>query len=524
MPTLKELKKDAKDRGLKGFSTMKKAALEKLLLADDNNKAPKVNMTKKRQQEVDGEKKSPSKRSRPIFDDSDEEDAYYVRQKEEVRRTRERMDAKQKKLDDKAKAENPRRRGRGGKDLTPEEHAIWWADHSRKVQIVKEEKKINDALSIEELRGKAKARGIKSVSNMKRETLNNLFRLDALGSLPKAKMTKKRQQEASTGTAKQSVDKNALRKQKLEEKRRADIAAANAKEAAVTSTLNTTKKAPRISPAFQKTSATTTRVETEKQKRHRELLEERQAERAEAASAKASRGGRSLKVLRAEAKKRGFKGYSSMKKATLEAMLAGKSPMEETPAEAAIREREWREFLVKKWGDDEDEIESAFKTMQDVWKKRQTQRVPKKRAPVESEAQREARWKREAEAIYGVGTSDSEVHVRKIRKNFLQTEENLKRERKAKNAAARARRARKKPSTSTALVLSNGGEGRSASQLVLEERVKAIDGMKRKQAMKVVKMIKKRNCGAFDNLSSKTLGELRAILKSQLSRPVIEVD
>jgi hypothetical protein len=57
---LKTLKRGAKEKGLKGFSTMKKGDLIRLIILNLEGKAPKANMTVKRQKEL----KMPTTRTR----------------------------------------------------------------------------------------------------------------------------------------------------------------------------------------------------------------------------------------------------------------------------------------------------------------------------------------------------------------------------------------------------------------------------------------------------------------------------
>ena len=52
MPTIKELKTDAKSRGLKKYSALPKSALIKLINLDNEGKAPIENMTVRRKKEL----------------------------------------------------------------------------------------------------------------------------------------------------------------------------------------------------------------------------------------------------------------------------------------------------------------------------------------------------------------------------------------------------------------------------------------------------------------------------------------
>lgn len=55
---VKELKKQAKTRGLKGYSSLGKSALVNLLALDDKGQAPNKNLTAKRKKELKNVKKS----------------------------------------------------------------------------------------------------------------------------------------------------------------------------------------------------------------------------------------------------------------------------------------------------------------------------------------------------------------------------------------------------------------------------------------------------------------------------------
>jgi hypothetical protein len=59
MPNLKELKADAKSRGLKKYSTLSKDAIIRLIDLDKTGKAPIENMTNKRKKELKTSAKEP---------------------------------------------------------------------------------------------------------------------------------------------------------------------------------------------------------------------------------------------------------------------------------------------------------------------------------------------------------------------------------------------------------------------------------------------------------------------------------
>ena len=59
MPNLKELKADAKSRGLKKYSTLSKDAIIRLIDLDKTGKAPVENMTNKRKKELKTSAKAP---------------------------------------------------------------------------------------------------------------------------------------------------------------------------------------------------------------------------------------------------------------------------------------------------------------------------------------------------------------------------------------------------------------------------------------------------------------------------------